>query len=64
MLYRGTAGHENDEGALPSDEVDEQLKEGIDGEGLVDVSKRLDPAGRLNGHQTGPGAGRVDGDHE
>jgi hypothetical protein len=29
-----SAGHEDDEGALAADEVDQQLQEGVDGEGL------------------------------
>jgi hypothetical protein len=31
----GPAGHEDDEGAFAADEVDEQLQEGVDGEGLM-----------------------------
>lgn len=34
MRDRWTAGHENDECSLTSDEVNEQLKEGVNGEGL------------------------------
>jgi hypothetical protein len=30
----GSTGHEDDEGAFAADEVDEQLQEGVDGEGL------------------------------
>lgn len=34
----GSTGHEDDEGALAADEVDQELQEGVDGEGLVDIS--------------------------
>lgn len=59
-----SACHEDDEGALAADEVDEQLQEGVDGEGLVDVTERVDPGGSLDRHQTAPGGGGVDGHPE
>ena len=68
--YGRAAGHEDDEGAFAADEVDKQLEEGVDGEGLshasvivargrdcmylVNVSEGLH-VGRCNRrHQAGP----------
>ena len=41
MGYRRSAMHEDDESSLATDEVDEQLEEGIDDEGLCKVSVSL-----------------------
>lgn len=56
-----SACHEDDEGALAANEVDQELQEGVDGEGLVDVAEGIDPGGGLDRHQTAPGGSGVDG---
>src|SRR5690242_12985955 len=62
MSYRSSTGHEDDEGALAADEVDQELQEGVDGEGLVDVAERVNPGCCLDRHQTAPRGGGVYGD--
>lgn len=56
-----SACHEDDEGALAANKVDQELEEGVDGEGLVDVAEGIDPGGGLDRHQTAPGGSGVDG---
>ena len=56
-----SACHEDDEGALTANEVDQELQEGVDGEGLVDVAEGIDPGGGLNRHETAPRGSGVDG---
>lgn len=62
MRDRGSTGHEDDEGALAANKVDQELQEGVDGEGLVDVAERVNPGSRLDRHQTAPRGGGVYGD--
>lgn len=56
--------HHDDQGALAAQEVDEELEERVDGEGLIDVSDRIEELGRREGHERHPGRNGVDGDHE
>lgn len=59
MSYGGSAGHEDDECALTANEVDQELQEGVDGEGLVDIAEGVDPGRCLDRHQTAPRGGGV-----
>jgi hypothetical protein len=38
--------HHDDQGPLAADEVYEELKKGVNGEGFVYVAERVDPCGR------------------
>ena len=53
--------HHDDEAALAAEEVDEELEEGVEGEGLVDVAEGLDPEGGAQGDQRGPAGCAEDG---
>ena len=37
--------HHDNEGAFATKEVDQDLKEGVDREGFVDIAERIDPEG-------------------
>lgn len=64
MFSRGTAVHHDDERALSTEEIDEQLEEGVDGEGLVDVTDGIEELGGGEGHERHPRRDGVDGNHE
>ena len=65
VLDGGAAVHHDDEGALAAEEVDEQLEEGVEGEGLVDVAEGVHPEGHAEGGEGGEAGGGEDGDeHE
>lgn len=55
--------HHDDQAALAAEEVDEQLEEGVEGEGLVDVAEGPDPEGDAQRGQRGPRGGGEDGHH-
>lgn len=56
--------HHDDEGTLATEKVDEQLQEGVNGEGFVDVPQGIEVERSLEGDDGSPGRGRVDGDHK
>ena len=64
MVYWRSAVHHYNEGALAAEEVDEQLEEGVEGEGFVDVAEGADPEGYAEGDEGGPGGGGEDGDED
>lgn len=64
MVYRRTAVHHDDEAALAAEEVDEELEEGVEGEGFVDVAEGVDPEGYAQGGEGDPGGDAEDGDHD
>jgi hypothetical protein len=45
MADGGSAVGGDDQVALAAEVVDQQLEEGVDGEGLVDVADRVEPFG-------------------
>lgn len=53
-------GHDY-EGALAAQVVDQELEEGVDGEGLVNVAYWIDPLREREGDETNPRGYRVDG---
>ena len=55
--------HHYDEAALAAEEVDEELEEGVDDEGFVDVEEGFYPEGDAERGQAGPAGGGEDGDH-
>lgn len=46
MVDRGSAMGRDDQVALAAEVVDQELEEGVDGEGLVHVADRVEPFGR------------------
>jgi hypothetical protein len=57
--------HEDYETALSAEKANEELEEGVEDEGLVDIAQRVDPEGDAEGGQTGPGGDAEDRDqHE
>lgn len=54
----------NDDSSLPSQVVDQELEECIDGEGLVYISYRIQEGSGAEGYHARPGGNRVYGDHE
>ena len=56
--------HHDDETSLAAEEVDEELEEGVDDEGFVDVAEGIDPEGDAEGRERCPAGGREDGDHD
>lgn len=53
-------GHD-DQVALAAEVVDQELEEGVDGEGLVHVADRVEPLGRVEGYKANPRGDGVDG---
>lgn len=64
MRHGRTAVHKDYEASLAAYEVDHELEEGVESEGLVDVAERVDPEGYAEGDQGGPGGDAEDGDHD
>lgn len=56
--------HHYNQSALTADEVYEELEEGVDGEGFVEVADGIRVEGCLYGDETDPRGDGVDGDHE
>jgi hypothetical protein len=53
--------HKDDQTALATEEVDEELEEGVEDEGLVYIAQRVDPESNAERDQTGPGSDTEDG---
>lgn len=64
MVHGRAAVHHDDEAALAAEEVDEELKEGVEGEGFVDVAEGVDPEGYAQRGEGDPGGDAEDGDHD
>lgn len=64
VLNGSTAVRQDDQGSFAAHVVDEKLEEGVDGEGLVDVSNWVEELCRRQGHHANPRGDRVYGDHE
>ena len=56
--------HHDNEATLAAKKVDEQLKEGVDSEGFVDISERIDPKGYAEGGQRCPRRDREYRNHD
>lgn len=52
-------GHDN-QVSFAAKVVDQELEEGVDGEGLVNVAYRVEPLGRGEGYKANPGGDGVD----
>jgi hypothetical protein len=61
VVDRRTAMHEDDQTALAAEEVDEELEESVEDEGLIYVAQRVDPESNAERDQTGPGSDTEDG---
>lgn len=61
MVDRSSAMGHNDQVALAAEVVDQELEEGVDGEGLVNVADRVEPLGRVEGDKANPRGDGVDG---
>lgn len=59
-----SAVHHDDQTPLAAEVGDEELEEGVEGEGFVDVAEGVDPEGDAEGGERGPGGGAEDGDHD
>lgn len=55
--------HDN-QGSFSAQVVDEELEEGVNGEGFVYVSNRVDKSSRGKRHHACEGRNRIDGNHE
>ena len=64
MVHGFPTMHHDYKSALPADEVYEELEEGVDCEGLVEVADGVRVEGCFNGDETDPGGDGVDRDHE
>ena len=64
MFLRLPSVHHDDQGPFATEEVDEELEEGVDCESFVHVAERVEVEGCILRHKTGPGRGGIDGDHE
>lgn len=64
MLPRSPTVHHDDERALSAEKIDEELKKGVNGEGLVDVTYRIEKLSGCEGDQRHPRRYGVDRDHE
>lgn len=56
-----SAMHHDDQTSFSTEEIDEQLEESIDREGLVYVAEGVDPEGDFERGQRGPRSSREDG---
>ena len=56
--------HHDDERPFPTEEVDQELQESVDGEGFVDIAQWVEVEGGLERHHRCPRGGCVDGNHE
>lgn len=56
--------HHHNECAFSAEKVDQQLQEGIDREGLIDIAERVEVEGGLERHDARPRSGGVYWDHE
>ena len=63
MIDRLAAMHHDDQTPFAAEEVDEQLEEGVEGEGFVDVAEGFDPEAHAERGEGGPGGDGEDGDH-
>lgn len=54
MFLRRTPMHHDDQGTLATEEVDEKLEEGVDGERFIHIANRLDELRRSQGHERDP----------
>ena len=54
MRDGGSAMHHDDQRSFTAEEVDEELKKGVKGEGLVNVTERIDPESDFERDETGP----------
>ena len=59
-----SAVHHDDQAPLSAKVGDQELEEGVEGEGFVDVAEGVDPEGDAEGGERGPGGGAEDGDHD
>lgn len=49
-----SAVHHDNEGSFAAEEVDQELEEGVEGKGFVDITERANPEGCLEGDETRP----------
>jgi hypothetical protein len=64
MFFRRPPVHHDDQGALPTNKIDEELEKCVYGESFIHITDRLDKLGRSDGYERNPRRYSVDGDHE
>ena len=56
--------HHDDQCSFAPEEVGKELKEGVEGEGFIDVSEGIEVECSCERHNRSPRGSRVDGHHE